>query len=545
MWLTFYISLLFFLVVYLILFLLFQKNKYSNQILEEYSVELERYKTFSDVAVDWLWETDENNKFTYSTHGFYEATGKTRDELIGSDRLKFFEDNYKLVDKATQHEWDTHFEEFRNHRPFRNLRMAFQHGDGHMVTMLSSGEPRFDEEGHFLGYRGTALDISEIVKNEELAQASRSQLEQLFMLAPEAIIDIDRDLIIRMFNSGAERIFGYRIDEIVGRHLDVLIPPGYRSVHTNHVNEFAHSDQSYMQMNQRKEIAALRKDGTEFSAAASVSKYIDGSDRRFTVVLHDLTQQKEYDRALRATEEFRVAKEKAEEASRAKSEFLSSMTHELRTPLNSILGFSQLLEDESFEELSDDQRRYVQQILSNGELLLSLINDLLDLAKIEAGNLELTLSDIEPDELIGDCLQMFRPKISDRGISVTVDGPANDARVCRADSRFFYQVLSNLISNAIKYNEPDGRITINAGETREDMVRISITDTGKGIAEEFQDSLFDPFDRLGYENSQIDGTGIGLSIAKRLIEAMDGRIGVESEVGSGSTFWFELPKSSF
>ncbi len=228
----------------------------------------------------------------------------------------------------------------------------------------------------------------------------------------------------------------------------------------------------------------------------------------------------------------------AERASRAKSDFLSSMSHELRTPLSAILGFAQLIE--SGEPVpTSNQKRSIDQILKAGWYLLELINEILDLAVIESGNLLMSLETVALSEIMHECEAMIEPQAEKRGIKLHFAHIETDCYV-KADRTRAKQVLINLLSNAIKYNRADGRVTVDAVFRGADIIRISVRDTGEGLAPEQVAKLFQPFNRLGQETSTEQGTGIGLVVCKRLVEWMGGTINAESTVGEGSVFWFEL-----
>ena len=259
-----------------------------------------------------------------------------------------------------------------------------------------------------------------------------------------------------------------------------------------------------------------------------------GQPRNMLGVVIDIHERKQ------AEEELAKARDEAERANRAKSDFLSSMSHELRTPLNAIIGFSQMLEYDG--GLGADQLDNVHEILKAGRHLLELINEVLDLAKIEAGRVDLSLEAVALVPLYEDCRQLIQPLAAQRGIRLDV---AAAAEAVFADRTRLKQVLLNLLSNAVKYNRDGGAIRLTVEAAREARRwRLVVADSGPGIAPEKQQELFQPFNRLGAEYSDIEGTGIGLTISRRLIDMMGGEIGVDSEVGVGSRFWIELPRET-
>ncbi|MFP4245463.1 MAG: ATP-binding protein, partial [Ectothiorhodospira sp.] len=283
-----------------------------------------------------------------------------------------------------------------------------------------------------------------------------------------------------------------------------------------------------------------RKNGELFWNELSIAPVRNdaGVITHYVGIQQDVTEYFETQRALRE------AKQGAERANQAKSEFLSRMSHELRTPMNAVLGFAQLLELES--DLTETQQESVREILRGGKHLLDLINEVLDLARVESGRMELSLGPVDLPALVSECITMVEPLAARRGL-VLEKGPLGEIAVM-ADRVRLKQVLINLLSNAIKYNRPQGRVhldlALSAGIAGE--VRLCVTDTGPGIPEDRLEELFQPFTRLteqetGEGGSEEEGTGIGLAISRRLTEAMGGRMGVSSRMGEGSVFWLEIP----
>ncbi len=264
----------------------------------------------------------------------------------------------------------------------------------------------------------------------------------------------------------------------------------------------------------------------------------EGRPSGLVAVSRDVTEKVALEEALTsAKKEAERAREDAERANRAKSEFLSRMSHELRTPLNAILGFGQLLE---MDGLEPQHQESVEQILKGGKHLLDLINEVLDIARIESGRITLSLEPIVLADAMGEAIHLIQPLAAEQGIELKSDDAWPADGYVRADRQRLKQVLLNLLSNAVKYNRPGGRVTVRCMDVR-DEVRIQVSDQGVGIPPERMDRLFVPFERLGAEGTAVEGTGLGLALSKGLTEAMGGRLGVKSAVGQGSTFFVQLP----
>ena len=272
--------------------------------------------------------------------------------------------------------------------------------------------------------------------------------------------------------------------------------------------------------------------GKRWASADSLTRAIENAIDRFALQ----SERKRIEQALI------IAKAEAEAANQAKSQFLLSMSHELRSPLNIILGFTQLIENGT-PAPTPGQQKSLKQVLHAGWYLLDLINEVLELSTIDSGNMRLSMQTLCLNEVLDECHAMIQAQAQERDL-VLVFPLFEHAVMVDADRMRTKQVLLNLLSNAVKYNRNAGRIDVRCAATPGQAVRVSVQDTGQGLSPEQLTQLFEPFNRLGQESGTTAGTGVGLVISKRLVEIMGGRIGVESTVGVGSTFWFELHAAS-
>ncbi len=404
--------------------------------------------------------------------------------------------------------------------------------DGRVRWMLEQGDVTRDAAGRPLHMLGVVQDITPRRQAEEKLRAAMRSLANAQRIARLGNWDIE----------SGELYWSEEIYRIFGRD-PRSFTPSYDGFHAA-----VHPDDASLVREQEQEAyrtgvfslthRILRPDGSVRHVHQQAEVYFDaaGQPVRVSGTVQDVTVQVERERHLEE------ARQEAERASQAKSRFLSSMSHELRTPLNAILGFAQLLEME--EGLTADQRENIDEILHAGRHLLELINEVLDLARIEAGHLHVVPEPVRCCELVAECLGLTRAMAGQHGIALG-ECPRSLCPVWfRADRRRLKQAIVNLISNAIKYNRPQGRVALRIARGPAGRVRIEVEDTGPGIAPDRQRQLFEPFERLGAEVLGIEGTGIGLAISKRLVEAMGGSIGVTSAPGEGSTFWVELPETS-
>ncbi|CAN1600991.1 ATP-binding protein [Pseudomonas mediterranea] len=396
---------------------------------------------------------------------------------------------------------------------------------------LALGQPLRPQppEQDEIGQLGTRLvEAGQLLAERERALRDNEERLRLIIdgVRDYGIFALDAKGHVITWNAGAERIKGYTEQEIIGQHFSLFYLAEECPAHPEMALREATRDGHYMEEGWR-----CRKDGSRFWASVVITAQYDstGALRGFSKITRDITDRRAAEIALS------TAREEAESASRAKSEFLSRMSHELRTPLNAILGFAQLLDMDS----TAGQRPQVSHILRAGQHLLALINEVLDIARIEAGRLPLNIEPIALATVLHEALTLVSPMAADAGIRLVELPPLPEGSGVLADRQRLVQVLLNLLSNAIKYNRPEGEVRIEV-TVLDKRVAIAVSDTGRGIAPEQLDQLFKPFERLGAD-PQVEGTGLGLSLSKSLLEMMQGTLQVHSLPDQGCCFTLQLP----
>ena len=367
-------------------------------------------------------------------------------------------------------------------------------------------------------------------------QEQEENLRAVLTSVIDGIITIDDDGTVRSFNQAAEGIFGYAADEVIGNNVRMLMPEPYHSSHDGYLRNYLSSGDAQI-IGIGREVVGRRQDGSTFPMDLAVSEMEVHGNRMFVGLTRDITERK------RAEQELQVAKEQAEEANKTKSEFLANMSHELRTPLNAVIGYSEMLSESAEDDERAQDMQDAKRIEVAGKHLLDLINEVLDLSKIEAGQIELHLEDIDLQAMVDDVTQTVDPVIQKNANRLEVQC-AGDIGVMHADLTRVRQVLFNLLSNSAKFTD-QGTVTLAVDrevQDEEEWILFRVTDTGIGMTAEQLGRIFEPFKQADSSTTrQYGGTGLGLTICREFCQMMGGDIGVESQPGKGSTFTMRLP----
>ncbi|WP_324781121.1 PAS domain S-box protein [Thiobacillus sedimenti] len=509
----------------------------AEQALQRSEAQL---RTLIETLPDLVWLKDPEGVYLTCNQRFERFFGATRDAIVGRT-------DYDFVDRGLA---DFFREKDRlaiaSDRPSVNEEEITYADDGHREYLETIKTPMYGPQGELIGVLGIARDITRR-KELEAALKERFEVYQTAINTPALgfwLVDTQGALL--EVNDAYVGQSGYSRDELLRMRIpdvEAVETPEDTAAHIEAIRQVGYG---------RFETMHRRKDGSLWPVEVIVTfSGIQGG--RIFVFLEDITERRRAKEALeRANEalearvalrtaELSIAKEEAERASRAKSEFLSTMSHELRTPLNAVLGYSQLMQMQP--DTNPSQRENLGEILKAGRHLLELINQVLDLARIESGRADFVIENVDCRALVETCLGLIAPLAQARHVGILLQPDALPTELfVRADSLRVRQVLLNLMSNAVKYNKEHGEVRIRL-EADDAAIRFQVEDTGVGIPRARHAELFQPFNRIEARNSNVEGAGIGLVISRTLVEAMGGRIGFESQVGVGSTFWIELPRA--
>jgi len=500
------------------------ERKRTEEMLKESG---ERYRGLVENSTDFIYILDLEGNFTNVNKAAEHLTGYTKAELT---KMSFRDYTSR----------DAHEE------IFRAFHKVFQEGetlkDYPLKVIVKDGTEKYFETSvgpikkgnEIIGFQGSSRDITDRLKAEEALRESEEKYRSILGDIEDGYYEVDMHGSFTFFNDSICKILGYTRDELVGmnnrqytdKETAKKVYQAYNKVYTTGepVKGF--------------EYEFIRKDGNKRHIDSSVSLIRDseGQSIGFRGIARDITERKR-------AEALQQEKMAAEAANQAKSEFLANMSHELRTPMNAIIGFSQVLKEQYFGELNEKQAEYIDDILESSKHLLSLINDILDLSKVEAGRTELELSKVGIKGLLENSLIMIKEKALKHNISIDLHIPQElSSFELTADERKLKQIMFNLLSNAAKFTPDGGVIAVEARKKGKELI-ISVSDTGIGIASEDQERIFEEF----YQASsgildKTPGTGLGLALAKKFVELHEGRIWVESGgIGEGSRFGFTLP----
>jgi len=497
------------------------------------------FRDYAEISSDWFWETGPDLKWTRFFGRFEAAVGFDPADLIGSSRIEILESSADVNDPTVR----AHIEDLEAHRPFRDFVYLLPHPNGDRRHIRVSGTPLHDEAGIFLGYRGTGTDITDHVYAQEKLKVTEERLFTAINSLADGFALYDSEDRLVLANEQYRSYYPSIADLTVPGTPFATIVEGAVS---RDVFDYTLAE-ARVWAEQRLAVHAAA-DGTPFLQHLNDGRWLQSVERRTTEggvagIRTDVTALKQAEHALRD------AKERAEAGDRAKSEFLTTMSHEIRTPMNGVIGMAGLLLDST---MTAEQHHYADAIRESAENLLTIVNDVLDFSKMEAGRMDLERIPFELPEVVDSVVDLLAPKAQAKGIELAWWPSVAAHRFFEGDPGRLRQVLMNLVGNALKFTER-GQVVIDVTVDANDaaagcdggktaMVRMEVADTGEGIPEHRLSSLFEPFSQAdGSIVRKYGGTGLGLTICRRLVDLMEGRIGADSEVGRGSRFWFEVP----
>ncbi|HWR26179.1 MAG TPA: PAS domain S-box protein [Methanosarcina sp.] len=474
-------------------------------------------RSLIEASLDPLVTIGHDGKITDVNGATEKVTGYSRKDLVGT----VFSDYFTEPEKARKG-----YEQVFIDGKVCDYSLRIQHREGYITPVLYNASVYSDEKGEIVGVFAAARDITELEKAKEKIQTLANAVES----SDDAIITTSLDGIIESWNKGAEKVYGYLVEEVLGKNISVLEPDNLKGEIKQLVEKIKQGERI-----QHYETLRLKKDGTIINVSLTHSPVFDTSGELvdISIIARDITDKK-------IAEKLFQEKQMAEVANRTKSEFLAKISHELRTPLNSIIGFSDMLGEQMYGELNQKQLRYAENISKSGKHLLNLINNILDISKIEAGKMELVYKNFELAAKLSMIRNILYPIANKKNIKIEIDMDSELGIVC-ADEDKFVQIMYNLVDNAIKFSYENSVVRIGARK-KGNMVEITVKDTGIGIKVEDQNKLFKPFSQTdSFSSRKFQGTGLGLSLVKQIVHMHGGYVWFRSNSIEGSTFAFAIP----